>query len=49
MKLGKTDVCEAVAHNLMLVSLREICRARQSPEQAVLMEFETIKYFYSLK
>jgi len=42
------DVCEAVAHSLMRVSLGETCRA-VSPEQTVLMEFVTIKYFYSLK
>lgn len=49
MKFGETDVCEAVAHNFMHVSLRETCRACQSPEQAVPMEFETTKYFYSLE
>lgn len=49
MKFGETDVCEAVAHNFMHVSLRETCRACQSPEQAVPMESETTKYFYSLK
>lgn len=49
MELGKTDVCDAVAHNLMRASLRETCRACQSHEQAVLMQFETIRYFYSLK